>query len=91
MAMIPVKGFASRCKIHKISQELRLASEKNGHLEWLVGTFYTHEDNPFGELIFPVNSTTGATLPGVFDRVGDEFHGLGGATGPVDRHHGGYA
>ncbi len=47
----------------KISQEVRLASADNHHFEWLVGAFYTREDNPLTESIFPVSSATGDSLP----------------------------
>lgn len=48
---------------NKFSQELRLASPNNHHLEWLVGGFYTHEKSPVYELIFPVNGLSGGALP----------------------------
>jgi outer membrane receptor protein involved in Fe transport len=48
---------------HKFSQEVRLASASNHHLEWQVGAFYTHETSPITESIFPVAPGTGAALP----------------------------
>lgn len=48
---------------NKLSQEVRLASPNNHHLEWLVGAFYTHENTPVDEFIFPVDQLTGAALP----------------------------
>jgi len=48
---------------NKFSQEVRLASPNNHHLEWLVGAFYTHEHSPVYEFIFPVDQHTGAALP----------------------------
>jgi outer membrane receptor protein involved in Fe transport len=61
-AKFPVVEQAA-IQTNKLSQEFRLASESNHHLEWLVGAFYTHETGPTVANIFPVSSTTGAALP----------------------------
>jgi iron complex outermembrane recepter protein len=50
-------------RTNKLSQEIRLASDSNHHLEWLVGAFYTHENSPTDILISPANPLTGTILP----------------------------
>jgi outer membrane receptor protein involved in Fe transport len=50
-------------RTNKLSQEVRLASDSNHHLEWLVGGFYTRENSPTDILISPADPLTGAILP----------------------------
>jgi outer membrane receptor protein involved in Fe transport len=59
---LPV-GEGASVQTNKLSQEVRLASYSNHHLEWLVGGFFTHETGPTVTNINPVSSTTGAVLP----------------------------
>jgi iron complex outermembrane receptor protein len=53
----------NRFGTNKLSEELRLASGTGQRLEWLGGLFYTREKSDAGELIFPVDTATGAALP----------------------------
>lgn len=47
----------------RFTQEVRLASKPNRHLEWTVGGFYTHEKNRLGQNLFGIDGITGATIP----------------------------
>jgi iron complex outermembrane recepter protein len=49
----------------KLTQEIRLASPEIERFEWLVGGFYTDEDNEVGQLLSAYDPTTGALIPGL--------------------------
>jgi iron complex outermembrane receptor protein len=55
----PILNFS---KTEKFSQELRLNAPIGEHIDWLVGTFYTHEHSIFSENIAAANSATGALV-----------------------------
>ncbi|HWN07650.1 MAG TPA: TonB-dependent receptor [Steroidobacteraceae bacterium] len=48
----------------KLTQEVRLASAADARLEWLVGGFYTDEDNEVGQLVSAYDPATGDPIPG---------------------------
>lgn len=48
----------------KFTQELRLASPAGQRWEWLLGTFYTHEQAENGQLVRSL-TTSGAPIPGL--------------------------
>ncbi len=47
----------------KLTQELRLTSPSGDRLEWLVGAFYTDEDNDVDQTVTGYDPGTGAPLP----------------------------
>jgi outer membrane receptor protein involved in Fe transport len=47
----------------KLTQEIRLASPADSSFEWLVGAFYTEEENDVGQLLLAYDPTTGDALP----------------------------
>lgn len=49
----------------KLTQEIRLISPESDRFEWLVGGFYTDEDNEVGQLLSAYDPTTGALVPGL--------------------------
>ncbi|MCJ8157742.1 TonB-dependent receptor [Sphingomonas sp. LaA6.9] len=53
----------------KFTQELRLASPSGGSVEWLIGGYYTHEDNTNNQVLTAVTPTGGA-IPGPIGAVG---------------------
>lgn len=62
-------SFLSHLKLYKTTQEFRLASKPSDTFEWIVGTFYTHENSRNYQLItaqFPDSSS----IPGL-DPLGD--------------------
>lgn len=61
----------------KWTQELRLASNGGGVLDWLVGGYYTHEDALIDQQILAVNRGTLTLQPYLA-----EFGGIGGANQP---------
>lgn len=48
----------------KLTQEIRLASSAENHFEWMVGAFYTDEDNDVGQLVSAYDPGTGELIPG---------------------------
>ncbi|WP_188444695.1 TonB-dependent receptor [Pseudoxanthomonas indica] len=57
-------SFLSHLKLYKTTQEFRLASKPSDTFEWIVGTFYTHENSRNYQLItaqFPDSSS----IPGL--------------------------
>jgi outer membrane receptor protein involved in Fe transport len=48
----------------KLTQEIRLTSPAGDRFEWLVGGFYTDEDNEVGQLLSAYDPTTGELIPG---------------------------
>lgn len=49
----------------KLTQEIRLTSPEGDRFEWLVGAFYTDEDNEVGQLLSAYDPATGALIPGL--------------------------
>ena len=49
----------------KLTQEIRLTSPTSNRFEWLVGAFYTDEDNEVEQTVSLYDPVTGALLPGV--------------------------
>jgi outer membrane receptor protein involved in Fe transport len=49
----------------KLTQEIRLTSPANDRFEWLVGGFYTDEDNEFEQLLSAYDPGTGEPIPGL--------------------------
>ena len=49
----------------KFTQEIRLTSSDSGQFDWLVGAFYTDEDNDVGQLVSFYDPATGELIPGV--------------------------
>jgi len=49
----------------KLTQEFRLTSPSSDRFEWLVGAFYTDEDNEVDQLVSLYDPTTGALIPGL--------------------------
>ncbi len=49
----------------KLTQEIRLASSAENRFEWLLGAFYTDEDNEVGQLLSAYDPGTGELLPGL--------------------------
>ena len=47
----------------KLAQEIRLASPADDRFEWLVGAFYTDEDNEVDQLLTAYDPGTGEPLP----------------------------
>src|SRR5262249_39214847 len=81
--------FAGQFGLNKFTQEFRLASPSGARVEWLLGTFYTHENSYNNQqgLAFNFDGTpmAGPTLPaGFFDaqlpELYDEYAGFGQAT-----------
>ena len=48
----------------KLTQEIRLTSSAENRFEWLVGAFYTDEDNEVGQLLSAYDPATGELIPG---------------------------
>ena len=48
----------------KLTQEIRLASSAENRFEWMVGAFYTDEDNDVGQLVSAYDPGTGELIPG---------------------------
>jgi outer membrane receptor protein involved in Fe transport len=46
----------------KLTQELRLSSKWGTSLEWLLGAFYTHEDNVTDQLVYGADEQTGESV-----------------------------
>lgn len=53
----------------KITQELRLTSAAGGNFDWLVGVYYTDEDNKGSQLLTAL-TLAGAPIPGPIGAVG---------------------
>jgi iron complex outermembrane receptor protein len=49
----------------KLTQEIRLTSPSSDRFEWLVGAFYTDEDNEVEQEVSLYDPTTGELFPGV--------------------------
>jgi iron complex outermembrane recepter protein len=49
-------------KTKKVTEEVRLRTPIGARLEWLVGAFYTHEDNQSIQQIVAADLTTGSTV-----------------------------
>jgi outer membrane receptor protein involved in Fe transport len=49
----------------KLTQEIRLTSPASDRFEWLVGGFYTDEDNEFEQLLSAYDPATGDLIPGL--------------------------
>jgi iron complex outermembrane recepter protein len=49
----------------KFTQELRVASNAGGVIDWLGGLFYTHEASNANQFINPADATTGQFIPGL--------------------------
>ena len=47
----------------KLTQEIRLTSSAEDRLEWMLGAFYTDEDNDVGQLLTAYDPGTGEPLP----------------------------
>ncbi len=47
----------------KLTQEIRLTSADSDRFEWLVGGFYTDEDNKVGQLLSAYDPSTGELIP----------------------------
>lgn len=47
----------------KLTQEIRLSSSADNRFEWMVGGFYTDEDNDVGQLLTAYDPGTGEPLP----------------------------
>lgn len=76
-------------KLDKFTQEIRIASPDAGApLSWLVGVFYTHEDQDLHQSIVTFDAGTGRPLPGALPSFLDayvfstfeEFAGFGNLT-----------
>ncbi len=63
LTQLPVVAVPSTTETKKITQEVRLASAPNQKLEWLVGVFYTHEDNSTQTAL--IAHSTQVVLPGL--------------------------
>ena len=48
--------------IHKVSQEIRLSGSAGQRFDWLVGTFFTHEDTTRNEHILAEDQASGAIV-----------------------------
>jgi iron complex outermembrane receptor protein len=59
---LPASVLINIFETRKFTQEFRLSSAGAQKLEWLVGTFYTHEASPVTQDISGVDPTTGAIL-----------------------------
>lgn len=57
----------------KWTQELRLASPSNGHLEWLVGAFYQSEDSSTNQN-FRIIGPDGTPAPGLYGTIYQNFY-----------------
>lgn len=55
----------------KFSQEVRLSTPIGAHVDWLLGTFFTHEKSQYGQAILAEDPSSGAIV-GDFETVG--FH-----------------
>lgn len=49
-------------KTDKFSQEVRLSTPIGKHVDWLLGTFFTHESSRYAQGILAENPTTGAVV-----------------------------
>lgn len=57
--------FDSYLSTEKWSQEVRLTSPASDRFEWLLGVFYTDEENTHDQLVYVFDAATGALLPGL--------------------------
>ena len=79
-------GIINNYLSKKWTQELRLASNGSGRLEWQVGGFYTHEDNDNYQDIYVADFATGQNIgfPDLYKLYGPttyrEFAGYGDLT-----------
>jgi outer membrane receptor protein involved in Fe transport len=73
-ALLPVLGYPAggvtpfdlELSLSKVTQEFRLASSTGGPVDWLVGTFYTHEGSANSQVV-TASSFTGQPLPAKFN------------------------
>jgi outer membrane receptor protein involved in Fe transport len=56
---VPILNYS---KTNKFTQEVRLTVPIGERVEWLIGTFYTHESSVFAENIAAADPATGAVL-----------------------------
>lgn len=49
---------------NKFSQEIRLTSPSNQHLEWISGLYYTREQTSFAQTLTSLDTATGGPFPG---------------------------
>ena len=54
--------FAQGNQLHKVSQEVRLSDSIGSHLEWLLGGFYTKEDDNYYEDLTSINLANSALI-----------------------------
>jgi outer membrane receptor protein involved in Fe transport len=59
-----LSDFVQTYDQEKLTQELRLASPADQRFEWLLGAFYTDEDNKFDQLLSAYDPGTGELIPG---------------------------
>jgi iron complex outermembrane recepter protein len=59
---LAITPFDIRLRLHKVTEEVRLASPTGSRLEWLVGGFYTHESSANYQTVPAFNMTTGQPL-----------------------------
>jgi len=64
-----ITPFNLRLRLHKVTEELRLASPTGSRLEWLVGGFYTHEKSGNQQIVPGFNLATGAPLAPPFNSL----------------------
>ena len=55
-------GVDQRLTQRRFTQEVRLASTRNGVFEWTIGGFYTHEKNRLGQDLYAVDGVSGAPV-----------------------------
>jgi outer membrane receptor protein involved in Fe transport len=53
-------GLQSNGLLHKVSQELRLASPETDRFSWLVGAFYTHESHTYSQGLYGFDESSGS-------------------------------
>ena len=58
-----LSDFVQTYDQEKLTQEIRLTSPESDRFEWLVGGFYTDEDNEFGQLLSAYDPATGELIP----------------------------
>ena len=58
-----LSDFVQTYDQEKLTQEFRLASSADQRFEWLVGAYYTDEDNTFDQLLSAYDPGTGELIP----------------------------
>jgi len=77
-------GYPFNTTTNKFTQEVRLASDVVGPIEWVIGGFYTHETSRYAEEFVPRDLFGNEALNDLYDFVGssiyDEYAGFGDVT-----------